>query len=147
MADRCPTTFDETLISGHLDGELTQAAEQRVRIHLEDCEHCRALLAELQELRAATISTEFHKPDDSQWDERPRSGLSLLARRTGWVVAIMWAGFLAAYALWHFWQGSANLGERILVFGGLSAVALLFTSVLIDRLRAAANDPYREVQK
>ena len=55
--------------------------------------------------------------------------------------------FLASFALWHFWQGSANLGERILVFGGLSAVALLFTSVLIDRLRAAANDPYREVQK
>ena len=147
MADRCSTTFNEALISGHLDGELTQAAEQRVRIHLEDCEHCRALLAELQVLRAATISTEFHQPDDSQWDESPRSGLSLLARRTGWVVAIIWAVFLASFALWHFWQGSANLVERILVFGGLSAVALLFTSVLIDRLRAAANDPYREVQK
>jgi anti-sigma factor RsiW len=147
MADRCSTTFDEALISGHLDGELTQAAEQRVRLHLEDCEHCRTVLAELQALRATTMSTEFHQPDDSQWDERPRSGLSLLARRTGWVVAVVWAVFLAAYALWHFWQGSANLAEKILVFGGLSALVLLFTSVLLDRLRAARNDPYREVEK
>lgn len=147
MPDRCSTTFDEALISGHLDGELTQAAEQRVRLHLEDCEHCRTVLAELQALRATTMSTEFHQPDDSQWDERPRSGLSLLARRTGWVVAVVWAVFLAAYALWHFWQGSANLAERILVFGGLSALVLLFTSVLLDRLRAASNDPYREVEK
>ena len=32
MAERCPASFDETMISGHLDGELTQAAEQKVEI-------------------------------------------------------------------------------------------------------------------
>jgi anti-sigma factor RsiW len=147
MADRCPASFDETMISGHLDGELTQAAEQKVRIHLEDCEHCQTVLRELRTLREATMSTEFHKPDDSQWDERPKTGFSLVARGTGWIIAIVWAVFFAAYALWQFWQGSANLVERLLVFGGLSALALLFTSVLVDRLRASRTDPYREVEK
>ena len=147
MADRCPTSFDETLISGHFDGELTQAAEQKVRVHLEDCEYCRTVLRELRTLREATLSTEFHTPADSQWDERPQSGLSLAARGTGWIVAIIWAVFFAVYTLWQFWQGSANLAERLLVFGGLSALALLFTSVLLDRLRAARTDPYREVEK
>jgi anti-sigma factor RsiW len=147
MADRCPASFDETMISGHLDGELTQAAEQQVRIHLEDCEHCQTVLRELRTLREATMSTEFHQPDDSQWDERPKTGLSLVARGTGWIIAIVWAVFFAAYALWQFWQGSANLVERLLVFGGLSALALLFTSVLLDRLRASRTDPYREVEK
>jgi predicted anti-sigma-YlaC factor YlaD len=147
MADRCPARFDETMISGHLDGELTQAAEQKVRIHLEDCEHCRTVLGEFRTLREATMSTEFHKPDDSQWDERPQTGISLVARGTGWIIAIVWAVFFAGYALWQFWQGSANLGERLLVFGGLSALVLLFTSVLLDRLRASRTDPYREVEK
>jgi predicted anti-sigma-YlaC factor YlaD len=147
MADRCPASFDETMISGHLDGELTQAAEQKVRIHLEDCEHCRTMLGELRTLREATMSTEFHKPDDSQWDERPQTGMSLVARGTGWIIAIIWAVFFAAYALWQFWQGSANLVERLLVFGGLSALVLLFTSVLLDRFRASRTDPYREVEK
>jgi len=147
MADRCPARFDETMISGHLDGELTQAAEQKVRIHLEDCDHCRNVLGELRTLRETTMSTEFHKPDDSQWDEGPKSGISLIARGTGWIIAVVWAVFFAAYALWQFWQGSANLAERLLVFGGLSALVLLFTSVLLDRLRASRTDPYREVEK
>ena len=147
MADRGPARFDETMISGHLDGELTQAAEQKGRIHLEDCEHCRTLLGELRTLRETTMSTDFHQPDDSQWDERPQTGLSLIARGVGWIIAIIWIVFFAAYALWHFWQGSANLGERLLVFGGLSAFALLFLSVLLDRLRAVRSDPYREVEK
>jgi predicted anti-sigma-YlaC factor YlaD len=147
MAESCPVRFDETLISGHLDGELTQAAEQRVRIHLEDCDHCRTILGELQTLRKTTMSTEFHQPDDSQWDERPRSGVSLVMRGAGWILAIVWAVLIAGYGLWQFWQGSANLVERVLVFGGLSALALLFASVLLDRLRTARTDPYREVEK
>ena len=36
---------------------------------------------------------------------------------------------------------------RVLVFGGLSAFALLFLSVLLDRINAARTDPYREVEK
>ena len=147
MADRCPASFDEALISGHLDGELTQAAEQRVRVHLEDCEHCTAVLDEFRALREATMSTEFHKPDDSQWDERPQTSLSFWARGTGWIMTIVWAVFIAVYGLWHFWQGSANLIERVFVFGGISALGLLFASVLLDRLRAARTDPYREVEK
>jgi hypothetical protein len=93
------------------------------------------------------MSTDFHKPEDSQWNERPLTGASLLTRGTGWIIAVVWAVFLAFYALWQFWQGSANLVERLLVFGGLSAVALLFTSVLLDRLHSARTDPYREVEK
>jgi predicted anti-sigma-YlaC factor YlaD len=147
MAESCPASFDETLISGHLDGELTQAAEQRVRVHLEDCEHCRTVLGELGTLRETTMSTEFHEPDDSQWDESPQTGMSLVTRGAGWLLAIVWAVVIAAYGLWQFWQGSANLVERVLVFGGLSALALLFVSVLLDRLRAARTDPYREVEK
>jgi anti-sigma factor RsiW len=147
MADRCPTHFDETMISGHLDGELTQAAQQKVRVHLEDCERCRTVLDELRRLREATISTDFHKPDDDQWDERPRSGPSFVARGIGWIIAVVWAVFFAAYALWQFWSGTTNLVERLLVFGGLSALALLFISVLLDRLQTARSDPYREVEK
>ena len=62
-------------------------------------------------------------------------------------VAIIWAVALAGFGLWQFWQGSENLMERFLVFGGLSALVLLFLSVLLDRLRTAQTDPYREVEK
>jgi anti-sigma factor RsiW len=147
MADQCPRAFDETLISGHLDGELTQAAEQRVSVHIEDCAHCRGILADLQKIREATMSTEFARPDDDQWDERPRSAASFLARGTGWLMALVWLVGIIGYGLWQFWQSSANLAERLLVFGGLSALALLFCSVVLDRIASARTDPYREVER
>jgi len=145
--DRCPRAFDETLVSGYLDGELTQAADQKVRIHLEDCAYCRSLLDELRAMREATMSTEFHKPEDTQWDEQPRGTASRLARGTGWILAAMWAGMIAAYALWEFWQAPTHPVERLFVVGGLSALTLLFVSVLLDRIKSARTDPYREVEK
>ena len=147
MTDQCPCAFDETLISGHLDGELTQAAQQKVRVHLEDCRHCRALLDDLQALRTTTMSTVFSTPGDDQWDEGPRGTASLLARGTGWIVGVLWAITFALYASWQFWQSSANIWERLFVFGGLTAVGLIFISVLIDRIKAAKSDPYAEVEK
>ena len=147
MANHCPTAFDESLISGYLDGELTQAAEQKVRIHLEDCVQCRTLLEDLRTIREAAMSTEFSKPDDTQWDERPRGGASLVARGAGWILAIVWAVVVGAYALWEFVTTPASPIERLLVVGGLTALALLFVSVLLDRIRTARTDPYREVKK
>ena len=51
----------------------------------------------------------------------------------------------------EFLQGAgyttANLAERLLVFGGLSALALLFCSVVLDRIASARTDPYREVER
>lgn len=147
MSRRCPRSFDESQISGYLDGELTQAGQQRVRIHIEDCDHCQSLCEELRTLREATMSTEFVRPDDSQWDERPQGALSLFARSSGWLLAIIWVVATAGYALWQFWVSAANLVERLLVFGGLAAGGLLFLSVLLDRIRSAKTDPYREVEK
>lgn len=147
MTQACPRAFDETLISGHLDGELTQATAQRVRLHLEDCVHCRALLEDLRTMREAAVSTEFVKPDDTQWDERPRGTTSRFARGAGWLVLVVWAVAVTVFGLWQFWRSAANLGERLMVFGGISAVALLFISVVLDRIASARTDPYREVEK
>ncbi len=147
MTDRCPRAFDETMVSGYLDGELTQAAAQKARLHLEDCEHCRGLLEDLRTMREATMTTEFSTPEDDQWDERPRGPASLISRGMGWMVAILWLVSLTAYGLWQFSQSSANLFEKLLVFGGLSAFALLFISVVLDRIASARTDPYREVER
>jgi len=93
------------------------------------------------------MSTEFSRPDDDQWDERPRTTASLLARGSGWFLSLVWLITIIGYGLWQFWQSSANLFERLLVFGGLSALALLFFSVVLDRIASARTDPYREVER
>ena len=147
MTNNCPDRFDQDLLSGHLDGELTQAAEQRVRIHIEDCAVCRANHEELVELREATMTTQLDQPRDLQWDERPRGLFSGLSRGFGWLVLIVWVVGTAGFALWQLATGPEGLAEKLIVFGGLFGIGLLFVSILVDRLRVAQTDPYREVNK
>lgn len=147
MTTSCPKAFDETLISGHLDGELTQADDQRVRIHIKGCDHCRRLFDELTTMREAAMTTRFDVPADDQWNESPRGGLSSASRAIGWVTAVVWLVAVTGFGLWHAWQGTESLLERLLVFGGLSALALLFISVLADRIATAKTDRYLEVKK
>jgi anti-sigma factor RsiW len=147
VADRCPHAFDETLLSGYVDRALTQATDQRVRIHLEDCVHCRTLVADLRALRDLTMSSAFELPADTQWSEAPRGLASRVARNAGWLILITWGVVMAAVAIVAFLQSDATLLEKLLPLGGIVGVALLFVAVLIDRLKTLKTDRYREVQK
>jgi len=147
MTRRCPNSFDESMISGFLDQELTQADDQRVRVHLEDCDHCRTLLGELETMREAAMTTRFRSPTDDQWNESPRGGFSQATRGLGWLMGIAWLVIVTAFGLWHAATGPESLFEKLLVFGGITAFLLLFLSVLIDRIGKARTDRYREVRK
>lgn len=147
MRERCPNGFTERLLTAYLDGELTQGGEQRVRIHTEQCRHCRELLADLARIREAAMSTPFSPPPDLQWDEHPRGPVSQTLRRLGWWLAVPWLLLVAGFGLWEAWQGTADAFERVIVFAGIAAVALLLGSVIVDRVKAARSDRYREVEK
>lgn len=147
MPEHCGRTFDEALLSGHVDGMLTQAEDQRVRVHVEDCPTCRAQVEQMQRMREVTMSSKFNVPADDQWSEAPRGAASRLTFGLGWTVLIVWAVIVGAYALWEFLTSDGPWLDKLVVFAPWSAIALLFLSVLIDRLKAMRTDPYRRVQK
>lgn len=147
MAERCRASFDESLLSAALDGELTQAESQRVRLHLEECAPCRNLLEEMRKMRKATLSTEFPVPNDRQWDERPRGGLSRVLRRVGWALVVVWLAGISVLAVWSFFDAPAEWWEKVLVVSLVGGPLLLLLSVLLDRLRALGIDRYRRVEK
>jgi predicted anti-sigma-YlaC factor YlaD len=147
MHESCPRGFDQALLSGHLDGELTQAADQRVRLHLEECPACRALFDQIRSVKETAMSTQFNEPREEQWTERPAGPVSAATRFTGWFLAIVWALALSGYALWQVATGPEGLAVKLLVFGGLTGVVLLGISILMDRLGEARSDRYREVKK
>ena len=147
MPETCPHGFDESLLSGAIDRELVQSAEQKVRIHLEDCAFCRAQFDELAKLREVAMSTTIRQPPDDQWSEAPRGGVSRTSRTVGWLLATLWLVIITAFGLYQGWQNTDGAFEKFLGFGGLGAVALLFASVALDRWRTAKTDPYREVEK
>jgi len=143
----CGRRFAEELLSGYLDRALTQADEQRVRLHLEDCAVCRTQVEELSKLREVTMGTRFVEPADEQWDERPRGVLSRLSRGAGWLVAVVWLVAVTGFTLWEVATSPEGWFEKSLFFGGATALVLLFVSVLVDRLRSMRTDRYRGVDK
>jgi anti-sigma factor RsiW len=147
MPEGCGRTFDEALLSGHVDGMLMQADDQRVRVHVEVCATCRAQVEEMRRLREVTMSSRFKVPVDDQWSEAPRGAASRLAFGVGWTFLIVWAVVVGSFALWEFWTSGESFWEKLVVFAPASAVVLLFVSVLVDRLKAMRTDPYRRVQK
>lgn len=143
--------FDEMLLSGYLDEELTQGEEQRVRLHLEDCAECTRTLQEINRLRETTMTSEFNVRDDGQWSEAPRGAASRWLRNVGWIVAPVWMVALIGVVLWEMASETENLFSGLfwavfwIVF--LLIAALFFLSALIDRLKTRKTDRYRKVEK
>ena len=147
MPEHCGRTFDDALLSGYLDHALSQADEQRVRIHLEDCGTCRMQMEQLAQLREVTMSTEFNVPSDDQWSEAPRGRPSRLSLGLGWLIVATWTVSLAGYAAFELWRSDEPLMAKLFIFAGWTGLGLLFLGVLLDRLRTMKTDRYREVEK
>ncbi|MDJ0841044.1 MAG: zf-HC2 domain-containing protein [Acidobacteriota bacterium] len=137
----------EELLSGYLDGELTQMEEQKVRLHLEDCDQCRAVWSEMKTLREVSMSTSFQEPEEEQWGEMPKSPVSRGLRGIGWIFVIIWVVLTAGYGAWQFATGPEDLFGKLTVFGIISGVLLLLVSVGMDRLRDMKTDRYRRISK
>lgn len=147
MMQACRPGFDQALLSGYVDGELTQADGQSVRLHLEDCSVCRSLLEELQEIRQVTTTTPFPAPRDEEWRESPRTRASGTLRRLGWFLVIVWMLAAGGLAIESFATSTESGLEKLLVLILIGGPLLLFMSVLLDRLKALKTDRYRGVEK
>lgn len=140
--------FDEALLSGYVDSELTQVNEQQVRVHVEDCTRCRDTLEELRRIKETTMATDFRVPDDTQWDETPRSAASRFLRDFGWLTAVAYLVGIVAYLLWQITTDSESFRlEAVLGFALWLAFGLIILAALIDRLKTRKTDPYRKVKK
>jgi len=140
--------FDEQLISGYIDGELTQQDQQRVRLHLESCAQCRQISRDLQNLTAAAMATTFPTPFDDQWDERPRTSLSRWLSYAGFGLLAIWTLSLVAFLVHQAVTDATSVRfEALLGLAPALAIVLIVASTAVDRLQTHQSDPYKKVQK
>lgn len=136
------------MLSAYLDQELTQAASQRVRIHLEDCAGCRETLRQFRELQRLTAQVRFPDPPEEKMEELERRISVRAPRGLGWLLVLgglaAWLIYALAMAVLHWRPPTPEemLGGAI----GLG-VLLLFISVLRQRLLELPHDRYRSVKK
>lgn len=136
------------MLSAYLDGELTQASEQRVRVHLEDCEDCRRAYDELARLQKMTRELEFAEPPEARMKELEQSLSVQAPRRLGWL--FVWTGIVAwliygAVMYVRYWR-PPTVGEMI----GSAVVigfVLLLVSAVVERVRQLPHDRYRRIER
>ena len=147
MIAPCGRRFDEALLSGYLDGALTQQERQQVSLHLEACPQCRTELDDLSAVRVAARGTAFAMPADDEWGELPRSAGSRALRLGGWALVLVWMAVVVGSGLVELMRAAVPAWERVAVAGVVAGLALLLLSVLLDRMRELRHDRYRRIQK
>lgn len=139
-------------ISGYLDGELD--AEERVAFERE-LTRDPDLARELESMRAmkeVTSSVKLTEFPDYVWERYWDGTYNRLERRLGWILFSVGAMVLLAGALYEavlalIVHPSEPLWVRIAIGAVCGGVAILFVSVLRERLFMLKRDPYREVKR
>ena len=136
------------LLSGYIDGELTQQDAQRVRLHCEACEQCRQSLDDLKRMRERVGQATLSNASPTEWREAMSDTTVKATRGLGWLLFI--GGMLVAVGVGvyevitsdHSW----TLLEKLIVGGVYGGLLLLFISVLRQRLIERKTDKYKDVE-
>lgn len=135
------------MLSGYIDGELTQQQRQRVEVHCDGCEECNRNLRELRALRDRVGQSGLSELGEDIWREQMDDTTVRATRGIGWLLFIGGLLILAGYIIYEFViDTSMTLGVKLLfaaIYGGMGA---LFVSVLRQRLIERKTDKYKDVE-
>jgi anti-sigma factor RsiW len=135
------------LLSGMVDGELTQQQRQRVTLHCQQCEACRNDLAELRVLRERIGKSRLSETGEDKWRETMNEPVVRHTRGIGWLLFIAGILAVAGVVLGAFIvDPTISFGMKLVlgaIYGGL---ALLLISALRQRLIERKTDKYKDVE-
>lgn len=135
------------LLSGYIDGELTQQQRQLVSLHCEDCNDCRELLSGLREMREKIGKARLSEVGEDKWRETMNDNTVKTTRQIGWLMFI--AGLLAIAGIGVFgflFSNEVSFGMKLIIFAVYGGLAILLISVLRQRLIERKTDKYKDVE-
>jgi len=135
------------LLSGFVDGELTQQERQRVRLHCEECNECRENLANLRALRERIGKAQLSEVGEDKWRETMNDPRVQTPRTIGWLLFIAGLLVVAGIVLVQlFFNDEIPLGVKLLMVAIYGGLATLLYSVLRQRLIERKTDKYKDVE-
>ena len=136
------------VLSGYLDGELTQQDAQRVRIHLDNCPRCRDEYESLRNMRNKVGQAKLSDVRRGVWREGMNDKGVRATRGLGWLLFLGGILIAAGVALYELATSdwTLSLTETLIVGGIYGGLLLLFISVLRQRLIERKTDKYKDVE-
>ena len=136
------------LLSGYIDGELTQQERQRVRLHCDSCADCDSTLTDLRRLRQRIGEARLSDKDRDNWRESMDDTTVKATRGLGWLLLIGGALIGVGVGVYEFIITPSTLSfiEKLIVGGVYGGMLLIFISVLRQRLIERKSDRYKDVE-
>ena len=140
------------LLMGYLDNELSNEQRNRFEEHLAGCPECAGELKEFRKLKAITDEVTLVEPEDRIWQDYWNGVYNRIERSIGWIIFSVSAILLAIYGGFKLIEEivtDATVG-MLLKLGLLALIvglAILFVSVLRERIYFWSKDRYRNVRR
>jgi predicted anti-sigma-YlaC factor YlaD len=140
------------LMMGYLDDELDQEQRKKFESHLSTCRSCAAELEEFKKLKRITDEVTLAEPEDQLWQQYWTSIYNRVERGTGWmlfsvaaILLLIYGGFKMIEAIIIDPQTGLLLKCGLLAL--VAGAAILFVSVLRERLYFWKKDRYKDVRR
>ena len=140
------------LMMGYLDNELSDEQRQRFEEHLAGCGECASELEEFKKLKAITDEVTLVEPEDRMWQEYWGSIYNRIERGVGWIIfsiagilLVIYGGFKIIEELIK--DPAVGMILKIGLLALIAGIAILFVSVLRERLYFWKKDRYRDVRR
>lgn len=135
------------LLSGFIDGELTQQQRQLVTLHCEQCSECQGNLANLRELRERIGNAKLSEVGEDKWRESMDDPTVQTTRSIGWILLIAGWLIIGGIGLFSFlFSSGVSIGMKLLMVAIYGGLAMLLFSVLRQRLIERKTDKYKDVE-
>lgn len=138
----------QTLISGYIDQELTQQERQLVQVHIDSCESCKTIHADLLAIKKSMGQLQYPECEEKQVDKILNDSTTKNLSIAGWMLIIIPLAILFALHIYTIFSvGNFRFFSFKTLFILLEAGLLfLFISVVRQRLIARKTDKYKGVK-
>ena len=142
----------KNLMMGYLDDELDAEQQKTLQQHLESCPECRAELEEFSQLKQITDDAALRQPEDVLWQQYWGGLYNRIERKAGWVLFSVASILLLIYGGFKLVESLVKdptvdiilkAGVVVLIVG----LAILFVSVLRERIYFRKKDRYKDVRR
>jgi len=140
------------LMMAYLDNELDDEQRQAFEQHLATCPECAKELKEFEKLKQLTDSVTLMEPEDRIWQQYWGNVYNRIERNLGWILFSVAAILLIIYGGFKLIEeiikdqtvGVLLKAALLTLIGGL---AILFVSVLRERVHFWNKDRYKDVRR
>ncbi len=140
------------LMMGYLDDELSDEQRRRFEDHLTGCPECADELKQFRKLKAITDEVTLAEPEDKMWQDYWSGIYNRIERGIGWIVfsvaailLVICGGFKAIEEIIK--DPNVEIILKIGMLAMIAGLAILFVSVLRERLYFWKKDRYRDVRR